>query len=313
MYTVIGSKPSDIEKLKLFNIKDKAPEVVIIPGYVSLKHSDKTYIEMVEIIKDATVEYLAKEYFENQKKLITINGHAKGKKLSITNNATYDMIIKCTGFSFKQWVRDNLVEMKQKLKDMEEVDSMKKELRRAEVQGITDKISEIKSDIEDALDMIGELSVNIEKLTGKSSERSTIIQVAKELKIPVKTSDMGDYYLVEYKDNARKHPKSTGRGGQLSWQINYWLSTLPPMTPSKPPKEIVTQCTDSYFRTVINKSPYYASYRRGHVTVYPAKIIDGMVYVGTTPIAPFSSTDAIEYLDLVLAPHGLTHDSVMGV
>lgn len=312
MHTIIGSTINDIKNLKMFDVNSDKSEIVVIPGYITVKNQDKSFTELVQIAKDHNTSLVAIDYFEQQKKLILNGGYGNGKKLEITHNPVYDIIVKALGFNYKQWVRDNMCKLTQKLEDMEEVYSLQRDLERAERHGVSDKIAELREDIQDAKDMIGDLSVVIKKHTGKSSERATIIQVAKEMKLPVKTHDHGDHYLVAYNQDTTKHPKSTGRGGQMTWNIHQWLSTLTPMTPTEPPISIVTGCTDSYFRTVLNKSPYFASYRRGRVTVYPAGITGGQVYLGATPLAPVGATCTTEYLDMVLGPYGYRHDAVMG-
>lgn len=309
MPIIIGKTVNDITGLKILGDDPNKHEVVVIPGYISIKNPDKPFTELLEIASDYLTQTTALDIFEKQKNTILNGGYGKGKTLDITYSPIYDIIVKATGFNYKQLIRDLFAELVLKIEDVEEIEKMKRKL---EVTTIDSLAKELKEDIEDAIDLLGDVSITVPKHTGKSSERSAVNQVAHELKIPVRVSDDGDYYTVTYKQDTKTHPKATGRGGMMTWNINQWLSTLTPMTPTEPPADIVSQCTDSYFRTVLNKSPYYASYRRGRVTVYPAGINDGQLYLGTTPLARISSHCTTEYLDMVLGPHGYTHTAVMG-
>lgn len=177
-------------------------------------------------------------------------------------------------------------------------------------QGIRAKLQQLKFDVEMYEEGDEVPSITIVKKHDPKSERATISRIANEIGIKVKTESHPGEWVVTYKDPDCQHPKATSVN--LMQDIQFWLSTLTPMTPTEPPKEIVTGCTDSYFRTVLNKSPYFASYRRGRVTVYPAGITGGQVYLGATPLAPVGVTCTTEYLDMVLGPYGYRHDAVMG-
>lgn len=344
MSNLIGTTLNDIKNLRITTGDRNKDDIVVIPGLITIQNRDKTFVELMKIADDSNASALAQVAFEKQSKMIIAGGYGSGKKLEITHNAVYDTIVRAVGFSYKQLVRDLLSELKTNIanhkEEMKEVVALERELSRKEkrleelkermkkmsegrreytianreVGECESAIERLEYEIEDARELIGmsALSVNVPKNTGNSSERSTISQVAKELRISVRTCDDGDHYTVTHRSDTTKHPKSTGRGGQMTWNIHQWLSTLTPMTPTEPPREIVTGCTDSYFRTVLNKSPYYASYRRGRVTVYPAGINDGQLYLGATPLARIGSHCTTEYLDMVLGPHGYTHTAVMG-
>lgn len=309
MPIVIGNTVNDIAGLEIVSNDTDKHQIVLIPGYVTIKNPGKSYDELMTIINEPMTQFAAAEWHENQKSQILNGGYGKGKKLQITHNNIGDTIVRAVGFNYKQMVRDAFAELTLKTEDLSEIESMKKRLDEAKKQKLTDLITDLEEEIEDSLDIIGDVSINVAKCTYKSSERSTLNQVSAELGIKVTVSDMGDYYKVTYKPDSRRHPKATGRGGMKTSAITTWLLTLKPLTPTKPPAEIVSTCTDSYFRTVLNKSGLFASYRKGLVTVYPAGIRHGSLVVHGKTIGPVRDR---QHLSLLLAPYGLSDGDCMG-
>ena len=309
MPIIVGTTVNDIAGLEITNGDHSQHQIVMIPGYVSIKNPNKSFTELLEISGEFLTQQTAIEVYEKQKQIILNGGYGKGKSLDITHNAIYDIIVKAVGFNYKQLVRDSFVELKLKIEDQQEIESMRKRLANAKRQNLAELVADIEEEIEESLDILGDMSIDIAKSTYKSSERSTINQVSNELRIPVRVSDHGDYYKVTYKPDSRRHPKSTGRGGMKTSAITTWLLTLKPYTPTKPPAELVTTCTDSYFRTVLNKSGLFASYRRGLVTIYRAGIRHGSLVVDGKTIGPVRNAD---HLSLLLAPHGLSVSQCMG-
>lgn len=313
-------------------------EFIILPGLISNQNPNAKPSEKLELTKNPTLAQLAQKTFDEMRKYIIENFDGNGAVIDVRCTTIYDAKIVMVRFSFAERVRCQLRKLVQKVNRHNEINLDKKqsELQRVEsylesaeyklshskpgTKVHTDaknKISRHKSvinSVDEELmyleeELEEELSVEIEKSTGKASERSAISSIQNEFGIKAVVSDHGDYYLVTYKPDSRRHPKSTGRGGMKTSAITTWLLTLKPYTPTKPPAELVTTCTDSYFRTVLNKSGLFASYRRGLVTIHRAGIRHGSLVVDGKTIGPVRNTD---HLSLLLAPHGLSVSQCMG-
>lgn len=313
-------------------------EHIIFPGLITNQNPTATLTEKAELLKNPILVQLAQQTFEETKKLIIDNFDNDGVIIDIRPTVIYDLKIVVVRFSFAERVRCQLKKLTVKVDNHNKInlDRKKAELQRVEsyLELAESKLSRSESGSKDYIDaerkierhksvidsvdedlmyleeeLEEELSVEIKKSTGKSSERSAISSIQNELGIKVTVSDMGDYYKVTYKPDSRRHPKATGRGGMKTSAIMTWLLTLKPLTPTKPPIEIVTTCTDSYFRTILNKSGLFASYRKGLVTVYPAGIRHGSLVVRGKTIGPVRDR---QHLLLLLAPHGLSESECMG-
>lgn len=316
----------------------KIGECIIIPGLISNQNPTATAGEKLELAKNPTLAHLAQKTFDEMKKYIIDNFDSDGVVINVKCTTVYDVKIEIVRFSFTERVRCQLKKLAEKVDRYNKIDLEKKqsELQRVEsylesaeyklshskpgtkaYTDARDKISRHKAVInavdeelmylEEELDE--ELSVEIKKSTGKASERSVISSIQREVGLKVTVSDMGDYYKATYKPDSRRHLKATGRGGMKTSAITTWLLTLSPMTPTKPPAELVTTCADSYFRNILNKSGLFASYRRGLVTVYRAGIRHGSLVVDGKTIGPVRNTD---HLLLLLATHGLSESECMG-
>lgn len=316
----------------------KFNEHILVPGLITNQNPTMTTSSKAELLKNPDLVQLAQQAFEETKKVILDNFDSDGVVIDIRPTIIYDVKIVAVRFSFIERVRCQLKKLTVKVDNHNKInlDKKKAELQRVESylssaenklnesepgskayieagrkigrhQSVINKVDEDLMYLEEELEE--ELSVEIKKATGKSSERSVISAVQSELGIKVTVSDMGDYYKVTYKPDSRRHPKATGRGGMKTSAITTWLLTLKPLTPTKPPAEIVSTCTDSYFRTVLNKSGLFVSYRKGLVTVYPSGIRHGSLVVHGKTIGQVRDR---QHLSLLLAPYGLSDSQCMG-
>lgn len=272
---IVGYDLSDIDKLTPDGLT-----VVVIPGPIRREFGDISFNEASEIINNNETKYrnilndMISE-IERQINTGTIN-------YKVGYSLMFDINIKIGGFSYSQFIKSKLNQLKLDVEMYEEDDD------------------------DDELPY-----VEIRKNYNPDTERSLISRLAKKVGITVRTESHPGKWLVRYKPgNDNTHPKATGRGGDMTHLINQWLATVEPMVPTKPPAVLIEGCTDSYFRTVINKSPFHVSYRRGYVIVYPCKITDGTLYIGTKP-HPAPANDSTSHLDMVLAPYGYDHTHVM--
>lgn len=268
---VISDNLMDYDKLPI-----DGESVILTPGYLKKNYGELSFEEMTdEIIRDC--QKGTDELIEEINKVV----NRTAVTYQITHNYFFDIIIKATGTSNRQLIKSKLLILK-------------------------DDIDDYLEDPED--DDLP--SVSFSKPSNPKSFRATVFNLCKQLGISASCNDLGSQFEVTYKNDKKRHAKSTSISVNMSYQIQQWLDLVTPMVPTEPPSDILSNCTDSYFRTVLNKSPYHVTYRRGSVTIYPAGIKDGVLYLGSLRLAP---VDSISIIDLLLNPYGYNHTHVKGV
>jgi len=114
-----------------------------------------------------------------------------------------------------------------------------------------------------------DFDVDIKKMTRNSSEKTTIYKLAKELGIKVSVEDCGDFYNVSLR---KETVKATVKQSGVMSLINRFILQLPFDEPTEIPSEITAMTSDTYVRTIVNKSHFECSYQRGMLTKHTYRL-----------------------------------------
>ncbi len=160
-----------------------------------------------------------------------------------------------------------------------------------------------------------DFDVDIYKVTRSTSEKTAIYNVAKDLNLKVTVEDHGDFYNVSIRKPAVKATTKQSGAGVMSL-INRHILSMEFDKPSVLPSEITSLTSDTYIRTIVNKSLFECSYQRGMITKHTYRICNrgGNVEVRTTGkklthIENLKLSDITDshrtLLNLRLMPHGI--------
>ena len=234
------------------------------------------YGENLDVKKVVSGGYYSehREQFDNTVDYLKViaNDYAdrNGFKVFASHNVFGDVLVQVTGFSFSKLVRAQLTDLRE-------------------------------DEDEDA-------AVVIPHKGQSSSERMTIYSIARKLDMNVSVALEGKDWVVTHQTKVTTHhAKKTGGNVGIMGAIDTWLNTLEYDVASEPPLEIVQACTDSYFRTVLNKSAHTVTYRGGLVTKHSFlvrerknqwEVLTGGQCLGT------SETYDVQLFNLWLAPFG---------
>lgn len=158
-----------------------------------------------------------------------------------------------------------------------------------------------------------EETVDLQKITGRRSELSTIYSMARELDMKVSVSEYENYYEIGF----RKSPKlATTPRKNVSRELNRWLLTLPYDEPTVPPALVMSDMSDVYIRTILNKSQFECSYSKGKITKLSYSLVNRgrgvevratgktLARVESTKLSTLTENQRV-HLNLQLMPHGI--------
>lgn len=173
---------------------------------------------------------------------------------------------------------------------------------------VTGKLKELMSIIEDEDDE-EEHVVFIRSKGRHKTERTTIYNYALKRGLKVSPTMNGNDWEVRpaVKKTINNHLTKTKGDINIMGKVDLWLDTLDFETPTVPPYELTSVCTESYFRTVLNKSTYLLSYRKGFVIRHRFVIRKyGSKYRVVLPTGVIGESEKydIKLFNLWLKPHG---------
>lgn len=254
-------------------------EAIILPGFARRKYGDTfdlaTAFKGVYYSEDS-IAY--DNFMLHSEREIKHFAATLGYKVEVSQTMFGDVQVTNLGFSFNMLVKSKLSELKEAI--------------------------ELSEEFEDE-----EPTVYIISSGRHGSERSNIYNVAREKGLSVTPVLNGNDWEVrpQVKKTINNHKTKTNGNIGVMGAIDAWVATLDYDTPTTPPSELTSACTDSYFRTVLNKSTLLLTYRRGLVTKheYLVRKRNGVweVLLPTGVIGESPSYD-VSLFNLWLMPYG---------